>query len=239
MLDHTIRQSWVVCLACIGFSSACAERVEPDAGVCPSGPTAPLGGPCATPGLVCAYGDQTPACGGRTVRCSQTTWTEVEHTDPGPDCGARGQDPDDGSRALPLTGLARVAVSRFYCGAVLSSCGGGLGETIDYAVDLAAETLTTTRCTPSDAGPAGRPQTSRALSAEQLTQVQDALADIRIAEADLNMFDGAMQALTLTQADGTTSRYSPAAACGERRYQRVVQGFGALWNLISSFDPNT
>ena len=228
---------WMVC---VGLGSGCdgeMEQTPVDARTCPAGPAAPLGAHCETPGLVCKYGYQSQACGGRTVTCRRSTWVEVEHTDPSDACDAGTPDGGRAARALSLTDLTRVTVSRFYCGAVLSSCGGGLGPTIDYTVDLSSSTLTTRRCTPSDAGPAGRPQTSLAIGAEQLLEIRAALASVRVADAEIMGFDGMMQALTLTYADGTTRRYSPAAVCGERRYEQVVTGFGALWDRISSLDP--
>ena len=238
MFAYAPSRSSLLCSLFVVLSFACdGETAESVAGMCPTGPTAPLGGSCDTPGLVCTYGYQSRECGGRTVKCTRGAWAEVEHTDPAPACQAGAPDAGRVTRALPLANLTRVTVSRLYCGAVLSSCGGGLGPTIDYTIDLAASTLTTQRCTPSDAGRAGRPETQRAVTGEQLAQIQAGLAALRVADAELMYLDGMMQALTLTYADGTTRRYSPAAACGERRYEQVVEGFRELWDRIASLDP--
>jgi hypothetical protein len=237
MHTHPTFRSATVCSLFVVLALACADdkaEAENDAGVCPSGPSAPRGGRCDTPGLVCTYGYQNRACGGRTMQCTDATWTEVTHTDPGASCDAGVSDAGNAPRAPALEGVTGVAVSRFYCGLRPSSCGAG---TIAYSVDLVAATLTTTRCTASDAGPAERPMTSLPLSAEQVSQVRTALAAIRVVDAKLSSFDGAMQDLTLTAEDGSTRRFSPAAACGEPDYTQVVQGYAPLWDLIVRFDP--
>lgn len=149
--------------------------------------------------------------------------------------------PDGGpaARPLPLADLATVTLSQLYCGAVSSSCGGawGFGPRVDYTIDLAASTLTTKRCQQGDGGPAQRPETTRPLTATQLRALHAALAEVRVVDAEITALDGPMQALALTSTSGTTTRYSPGAACGPRNYQKVVEGFGALWKLVESFDP--
>lgn len=82
-------------LAAIVSLSACEEDPshvdsDPDAGMCPAGPQAPLNTPCDNDGLTCRYGYNIPGCGGRTVVCRNGTWAEVEHTDPSASCGIDG-----------------------------------------------------------------------------------------------------------------------------------------------------
>lgn len=84
----------VTIAACLFSLSGCAD--EPargssseflaDGGACPTGPEAPLGTACTTPGLECEYGYDPVECGGRTVACSSGTWVEVAHSDPQPTC---------------------------------------------------------------------------------------------------------------------------------------------------------
>lgn len=51
---------------------------------CP--PSNPIGTPCELDDQVCAYGYLGDDCGGITALCVAETWTEREHTDPGPNC---------------------------------------------------------------------------------------------------------------------------------------------------------
>lgn len=59
-------------------------------GTCPGTPPADGiqhedGGPCPQEGLICTYGFEPVACGGRTAACTHGTWA-VYHTDPGVAC---------------------------------------------------------------------------------------------------------------------------------------------------------
>lgn len=76
------------CTCSAGFEKGPSGKCRP-VGACPSTPQQP-GGSCTAPGLVCSYGYAPIECGGRTVRCQGSSWTEVEHTDPQPSCNRDG-----------------------------------------------------------------------------------------------------------------------------------------------------
>ena len=77
-----------ITVQCDGSTWMEVEHTDPgpncNFGTCPD--ANPLGDPCDATDLQCDYGYADDDCGGITARCDGTTWFEVAHTDPGPDC---------------------------------------------------------------------------------------------------------------------------------------------------------
>lgn len=93
-------------------------------GVCPLGPTAPLGDPCTRAGLVCRYGYESLECGGRTVECVDGRFIELEHTDPdGDDCSSTAPPCPEGPQA-PLGAACSSEGQRCDYGYEPIECGG-------------------------------------------------------------------------------------------------------------------
>jgi hypothetical protein len=121
--------------------------------LCPSGPSAPLGTACATPGLSCDYGYAPAVCGGKTVQCTGGAWVETMHSDPQPSCFDAGPSACPAGYEMALgTPCVRAGLSCGY-GYAPAVCG---GRTVQCTNGFWVETMHSAPqpgCFRSDAGP--------------------------------------------------------------------------------------
>lgn len=148
--------------------------------------------------------------------------------------GGTGSSPP-ASEPLPVAGVAKVLLSDGVCGAAPGYCHGR--ESVE--VDLTTGSLVRTACVeqgtdPSSKGrlPTTTSSTSRALTAEELQRVRDALGSVRFTSEISTAQDGHMTALTVTSTSGSTQRYSPAATCGQSSFKTIVGGFDAVTKVL-------
>ena len=139
------------------------------------------------------------------------------------------------SEPLPVAGVAKVLLSDGVCGAAPGYCHGR--ESVE--VDLTTGGLVRTACVEQEADPSSKGRlptttssTSRALTAEELQRVRDALGAVRFTGEISTAQDGHMTALTVTSTSGSTQRYSPAATCGQSSFKTIVGGFDAVTKVL-------
>jgi hypothetical protein len=132
-------------------------------------------------------------------------------------------------------GLQQVQLDDEFCGAAMTSCT-HLGRQV---VDFGAATVERHTCVEGvDGGSAlfgperGDVVAAHALSAAQLEQVKSAVAGLRVATEEITAYDGAMSQVTVTTGH-VTQVMSPGAACGNSPYQRIVDGYPKLHDLVS------
>ena len=127
-IRSSLTTSTLAIAALLSFA-ACEEEPthgegDPDAGMCPAGPQAPLDTACDDDGLICRYGYNPPACGVRTVVCRDGKWAEHEHTDPSSSC-MDSSVPDGGTDAhVPDASTKSDATTQ---GDAALACEAGLG----------------------------------------------------------------------------------------------------------------
>jgi len=167
---------------------------------------------------------------------------DLGSTDPGgTGAGSRGSaNGGTGSRPpasepLPVADLAKVLLSDGVCGAAPGYCRGR--ESVE--VDLTSGTLVRTACveqakdpSSNDRPPTTTSSTSRALTAEELERVRDALGAVRFTSEISTAQDGHMTALTVTSTSGATQRYSPLATCGQSAFKKIVAGFEGVTTVF-------
>lgn len=133
--------------------------------------------------------------------------------------------------SLTVTDVKSIVVAASWCGSAPNECHG----IVSYAVDFATRTLTTTTCVENaDGGAVSRPSAERTLTAEAVSHVRDALAGVRTAQAKITSFDGSMFGLSVINDNDVETRYSPEATCGSDPYNQIVQGWDALWSVVST-----
>ncbi len=131
-------------------------------------------------------------------------------------------------------GLVRVQLEDLVCGGVATSCSHSGRQTVDFD----AGTLVRDTCVEGvDGGSVvfgpfrGDSVETHALSNAELEQVRQAVSGLRVEEGTVEAWDGAMTRVTITTGHGTQV-LSPGAACGPPHFQRIVDGYPKLEQIV-------